>query len=109
MANALDKLAQGQLGTSDAAVFTVPGSTTYRTFKIMVCNTHTARVTFRLHHVDSAGSSAANNAIFYDAPLEPKQTMEFGDGLIFETGQMLRGLASVASVVTVTVCGVTVT
>ena len=109
MANALKKLAQAQLGSSDAAIFTVGGATTYRVFKIVVCNTGTANLTFRLHHVDSGGSSAASNALFYDAPLAGKQTLEFGDGLVFETGQMLRGLASAASTISVTVVGVSVT
>jgi hypothetical protein len=109
MANSPKKLAQAQLGTSDGAVFTVTAGQTWTVSTIYVCNTDTSARTFRLHHVNSGGSSAASNAIFFDMTLDAGQTIEFGRGTIFETEQMLRGLASAANVVTVTVLGIATT
>lgn len=109
MPNTLKKLAQAQLGTGDGAVFTVPASTTYTLALVVICNTDTVARTFRLHQVDSGGSSSGANALFFDHPLGPSETVEFARGMVFETGQMLRGLASAAAKVTVSVFGLQVT
>jgi hypothetical protein len=99
------KLAQAALGSSDGAVFTVPSGKTWIISGIHLASVSIASVTFRLNHVASGGSSADSNALFKNAILTAGQTLVFGTGFIFETGEMLRGLCSTANGVTVTVYG----
>jgi len=107
VANTLKKLAQVQLGIADGVLYTVPAGTTTVFTLLTLTNTDTADRTFRLHHVDSAGASAASNALYYDYAVAAKRTFvpPLG-GMIGQAGQMLRGLASAATVVTVTVWGI---
>jgi hypothetical protein len=107
MANTLTKLAQVQLDTSDGLIYQVPAGTTAVITLITFANTDTSDRTFRFHHVNSAGSSAATNAVYYDYAVAAKRTFvpPLG-GMIGTAGQMLRGLASSASKITVTVWGI---
>ena len=106
MASTLKKLAQAQFGIADAVVYTAPAGTTTVITAIVLCNTDTSDRTFRLHQVDAAGSSSAANALFYDLAVAAKRTFMPPTGLILQAGQMLRGLASAATVVTISVFGI---
>jgi hypothetical protein len=106
MAQTLKKLAQSQFGVADAIVYTTPAGTYTAITGIFICNTDTSDRTFRLHQVDAAGSSSATNAIFYDYPIATKRTFIPPVGIVLEPGQMLRGLASSAAVVSITVFGI---
>ena len=105
MAVAEKKIAQGQLGTSDAAAFTGTSGHTYTITTVVFCNTDTSDRTFRWHNVDAAGSSTAANAEFYDQPIPANSTLRIKDRTVVEGAGMLRGLASVASKVTYSVYG----
>lgn len=107
MANTLLKLAQVQLGTSDGLIYQVPAGTTTTITLIVITNTDTSDRTFRLHHVNSAGSSLASNALYYDYAVAAKRTFVPPlAGMVGTAGQMLRGLASAGTAVTVTVWGI---
>lgn len=106
MASTLKKLAQTQLGSSDGVIYTAPAGTTTVVTAIVVCNTDASDRTIRLHQVDAAGSSSAANALYYDYAVAAKRTFVPPTGLVLQAGQMLRGLASAATVVTVSVFGI---
>ncbi len=107
MSNTLKKLAQGQLAAADAVLYTVPAGTTTVVTLIVLCNTDTSDRTFRLHHVDSAGSSSASNALFYDYAIAAGRTfIPPLSGMVGQAGQMLRGLASSASKITYAIYGI---
>jgi hypothetical protein len=106
MANTLKKLAQAQLGTGISTLYTVPGATKTVIGVVHVANTTNSDKTFRLHHVPSAGSADTTNALAYDLTVKANDFLEFGKGLVLETGETLQGLASAAGAVTVQVSGI---
>ena len=108
MAETLKKLFQGQLGTSDAALFTGTAGHVYTIALLYITNTDNADRTFRLHAVDAAGASSAANALFYDTNINMNSTLPATEfrGLVLTGAEMIRGLASVASKITVTAFGV---
>jgi len=106
VASTLKKLAQVQLGSSDGVIYTTPAGTTTVITALVLCNTDTSDRTFRLHQVDAAGSSSAANALWYDYPVATKRTFMPPTGLILQAGQLLRGLCSAATVMTVSVFGI---
>ncbi len=104
MPNTPTKVAQGQLSNVDSAVYTPSSGVLYSTITaIYFANTNTSDHTFRLHYVDSGGSTAANNALYYDQGLAAKRTFKDGPGIVVKAGDSLRGLASTASVLTYTI------
>lgn len=106
MANTPKKLAQAELGTSDASLGG-PGAGKFWTISsVVVCNTSASSRTFRLHAVNSGGSSTTANALFYDATLNANAVVEGLRGLVLESSQTLRGLAGAATSVTVSVFGI---
>lgn len=100
------KLAQVELTASDAQIYLTPGGTTTTVTAIYITETSGTARTFRLHQVTAAGSSAVTNALFYDHGIGANRTIKDGAGIILTAGQMLRGLASAANAVTVTVFGI---
>lgn len=100
------KLAQAQLGSSDGQIYLTPGGTTTTVTAIYITETTGTARTFRLHQVTAAGSSTASNAMFYDHGIGANRTIKDGAGILLTAGQMLRGLASAATAVTVTVFGI---
>jgi hypothetical protein len=104
--NTAKKIFQAQLGAADAALFTGTAAHTYTFTGIVICNTDTASRTFRLHAVDSAGSSTASNALFYDISIAANSTITFDRMVILVGTEMVRGLADSASKITVTGFGI---
>lgn len=102
----LRKLFQVALGTGDTLIYTTPALTTTTVVALFAVNIDTSERTFRLHQVDSGGSIAATNPLFYDQPVSAKRTLRDG-GIILEPGQLLRGLCSSASQIVVTGFGIT--
>lgn len=98
-------LAQAQLAATNGTIYTVPASTTARVTQIFITNTHSSALTFRLHHVLSAGSVGASNALYYDVTIQPNQTVPVEE-LFMATGDTLQGLASTASKITITIYGI---
>jgi hypothetical protein len=107
LSNTLKKLFQSQLDSSDGLLYTVPAGTTTVFTLLVLTNTDSSDRTFRLHQVDSAGSSSAANAAYYDYSIAAKRTfIPPLSGMVGQAGQMLRGLCSSASKVTVTGFGI---
>jgi hypothetical protein len=107
LANTLLKLFQSQLDSSDGLLYTVPAGTTTVVTLLVFTNTDTSDRTFRFHQVNSAGSSSASNALYYDLAIAAKRTfIPPLSGLVGQAGQMLRGLASSASKITVSGFGI---
>lgn len=100
------KLAQAQLAAADGQLYLTPGGTTTTITAIYIAETTGTARTFRLHQVNSGGTSAAANALFYDHGIGANRTIKDGAGIILTAGEMLRGLASAATAVTVTVFGI---
>lgn len=104
MANTPKKLAQVELGTSDGSIGGPAAGKFWTISSIVVANTSGASRTFRLHH--TGGSSTTGNALFYDASISANAVIEGLRGVVLESSQTLRGLASAASAVTVSVFGI---
>lgn len=100
------KLAQVELTASDAQIYLCPGGTTVTIVALYITETSGTARTFRLHQVNAAGSSAVTNALFYNHGIGANRTIKDGAGIILTAAQMLRGLASAANAVTVTVFGI---
>lgn len=107
IANTLKKLAQLQLGTADGVIYTAPALTRTTITAIYKSNTTAADRTFRLHQVNSGGSSTAANALYFDEPIVANRVHpRIDSAIILEPGQMLRGLASVVTAITISVFGI---
>lgn len=106
MSQTLKKLAQVQLTAADLQIYIAPASTYTVVTGLYVCNTDTSDRTFQLYQVDAAGSSATTNALYYDYPVATKRTFWLATPIVLEPGQMLRGVASSANKLTVTVFGI---
>jgi hypothetical protein len=99
------RLGQGQLGTSETTLYTVDAGKTAKIWSITVVNTDTSERTFQLALVPSGGSFGAATALFWDLPLAGKATLDHDSPHVLEAGGTVKGLASVASKLTVTIDG----
>lgn len=104
--NVAKKLAQVELTASDAQIYLTPGGTTTTVTALYLTETSGTARTFRLHQVSAAGSSAVTNALFYDHAIGANRTIKDGAGILLTAAQMLRGLASAANAVTISVFGI---
>jgi len=98
-------LASFTLGTTDQRIYSVPSDKTAVLTCIVICNTHTAATTFRVHHCKPAASPAVVNAQYYDARLANAGTVIDEATRHLLPSESLQGRASVAGVVSVNVYG----
>ena len=98
-------LAQTTFGTNDRAVYVVPQGRRAEISAIVVANGHTAAATFKLHHVLPDESSSAANVQYAGPRLANGTTMIDDTPRPMQTGESLRGLASVDALVAITVYG----
>jgi hypothetical protein len=100
-----------QLTASDAAYYTTPALTTAKIGRAVFCNTDTLAHTITMNIVATGGSSSAANELIAAYTLAPGQTYVSPElaGAVLPAGTMLRGLASTAAVITVTVSGLVIT
>lgn len=96
MAEALHVVGPTAFGTSDAALYTVPASTTFIVRNVHVVNTSASTQTFRLGAHSSALTAAT--AFAWDRAIEPAEEYDWGGFWVVTTGQILRGHASATSV-----------
>jgi hypothetical protein len=102
MADAYKKLYQGQLPSSVGTLVTVGGSVSWIVKHITVVNNDTASRTFSLYR----DGTAATNVITPPAMVVLAGGMQEWDGtMAFEASATIRGLASVATMLTVTISG----
>lgn len=103
----LKKLFQVTLGAGDTLCYTCPPLTQTVVTALYKLNTDSAQQTFRLHAVNSGGSIALGNALYYDEPIGATRVHPRIDtAIMLEAGQMLRGLASAGAVVVLTGFGI---
>lgn len=107
--NQVQLLAPIQLTGSDAALYTSPALTTAKVGRAVFCNTDTSPHTITIN-ITSGASSAANEVISARS-ISPGETYVSPElaGAVIPPGQSIRGLCSTASMITVTISGITVT
>jgi hypothetical protein len=103
-------LVQGTL-LSNALVtyYTVPGATSATIRAITLCNTDTVMRTVALYVVASGGSATPQYQILKDVPMQPGETLIDDSLRAMNTGDFIRALASVASVVSLRIDGAEIT
>lgn len=98
-------LASALLTTTDDRIYVTPPDRIAHVHSVVVCNTHTTTATFRLHHVAPGKTSGAANAQYFDSRLANSVTLIDETSRPMQPGDAMRGKASVASVVCVSVYG----
>jgi hypothetical protein len=98
-------LASVVLTATDDRIYIVPAGYTAEIQTIVVCNTHTTLATLRMHHTRPGVASGVSNAQYYDARLANGTTLVDDVRRPMTPNEQLRGRASVAAVVCVSVYG----
>lgn len=100
---------RGQLTAASTTLYTAPSTTTplgatqkALLTSLVLCNTDVAARTVTIYMIESGGAVADNRAILKDVSIPAKTTFMFEPQtpIPMESGETLRGLASVATVVT---------
>lgn len=100
------RLYQGQPGTTEGTLTTVPAGETWVITDIMVCNTTTNTETFTLSVVPSGDTAGAGNRILKEITLAPNETKKLtGGGTVMEESDFLSGLQSTSAAITLTISG----
>jgi hypothetical protein len=102
------QLAQGQLGSSSATLYTAPSATGQKCIvkEIWLCNTDSSDHTYTLYAVPSGGAAAAATQIANAVNLPAGYTHVLQIAHVIEASGTLRGLSSVASFITYTISGI---
>ena len=94
-------LFQTQLGTSATTVFDPSEDSAVTT--LFLCNTHSSAVTVTLYLINGSGTTDDTNAIWKDISIASKDTFVMNnERIILAAADFIKGLASVASKITVT-------
>tara|TARA_B100001094_G_C17859419_1_gene636685 strand:+ start:31 stop:339 length:309 start_codon:yes stop_codon:yes gene_type:complete len=94
-------LFQAQLGTSATTVFNPTEDSAVTT--MFICNTHTSAITITIYLINGGGTPDDTNAILKDLSIPAKDTYTMNnERIILAAADFIKGLASVASKVTVT-------
>lgn len=102
-------VAPTQLSNSDAALYTTPSLGTAKIGRAVFCNTDSAAHSITMNI--TAGASTAANTLISARALAPGETYVSPElaGAVLPAGTSLRGLASAAAFVTISVSGILVT
>ena len=103
MAIQLKNVYTAQLGATDTTMYTCPANTVAVVKKCTACNDTTTIPTFDVNKVPSGGSVGDDNLLINTKPLGANETYECPEvvGCILNEGDLLSGIASGASQVTV--------
>ena len=94
-------LFQAQLGTSDTSVCNPRGNSAVT--PMFICNTQSAAITVTIHLINGSGTPDDTNAILKDLSIPAKDTYTMNnERIILDAADNIKGLASVASKITVT-------
>lgn len=99
------KLYQGQPGTSDAALYTAPGSTDVKVNSIVICNTTASPATLTLNV--RTGAVGATNRILSAFSVAGNDTVTLETPVMLTAADVISGLQGTASALTVTISGET--
>jgi hypothetical protein len=100
-------LYQGQPGTSNATLYTVPASTDVKVVSIVISNTTATAATITLSVVPTGGSAGATNRIMTAVSVPASGTTVLDSSIYMNTGDFIAGLQGTASALTVTISGET--
>lgn len=106
MANTPKRLYQGQPGTAETTLYTVPASTSTIVKEIILTNTTTTVAAASISAVPSGGTAGAANRIIAGFSIAANDTKIVPLSTVLNTGDFLSGLQGTASAITVTISGV---
>ena len=94
----------GQLGATDTTLYTCPANKMARVLKCTACNDTTTVPTFDIHFVPSGGSVGDAGLLINNKALDGNESYTCPEvvGQVLDAGDVLSGIASGASQVTVT-------
>lgn len=96
--------------TNDAAVYTLPASTTAVIKSIVICNQSGGYASFRLYADNSDTTYTQSNALYYDVGLNANETLQIDTYYALSTaGGSIGYRSSVANALTCTIFGVEIT
>jgi len=100
-----------ELATTSSTLYTAPANTTSQIQDVTVCNTGTAAVTVDIYVVESGGSVGDPTTVIDGKTIGAKETQTLSDltGVVLETADTLRGLASVATTLSIQASGIEIT
>lgn len=104
---AIKSLADGQLGSTKATLYTAPTSTSSVVKRITLVNTSSGVIKVNLYFKASGGTS--RRIIPYDMELEGYYSGVMDDDIAMEAGDIIEGDASSASIIDYVISGVEVT
>lgn len=103
MADALKRIAGPvALGTAAATLYTAPAATTTTVRAIHVANESGAAATFTL----SVGTDGAGKRFFYQVSVAAADAFDWSGVLVLAAAEVLQGLASAATALTIVASGV---
>jgi hypothetical protein len=108
MATTLKQLGQSAIPSTATTIYTVPASNTAIVKEVILCNTNTSAVTVSLYYVASGGSVGVANTILSEQALQEGETIQISGTTMIGAGGTIKAVASVASVVGITISGVEV-
>lgn len=98
-------LGQSQLGTTAAAVYTVPSATQAVVSTLTVSNVSSYMATIDLYVVLSGGSASTANAVLYQAQVPPNSESNLTIGITLGAGDAIWATASASSTINVNIFG----
>ena len=88
----------GAAGTSIGTIYTVPAGQQFTLTDIEICNASATGTTFSIYLVASGGSAGTNNALFYNAPINPNTTVQWTGGTALSAGSTVQVSAGAATI-----------
>jgi hypothetical protein len=98
------KLGQAAITTGATTLYTTPASTRAMVKEIDVVNTTAAAATFDVYLVPVSGTAGTSNAMFYQQPLNAKETLQWNGLQVMNAGETIQVKASVTGM-TITASG----
>lgn len=100
------RLYQGQPGTAEGTLYTVPASTSAIVKEIIMTNITTTAATVSISVVPSGGTAGATNRIIEGLTIPANDIKVAPLSTVLNAGDFLSGLQGIASAITVTISGV---
>lgn len=91
-------LGQAAASMAFATLYTAPTGALAQVTDITICNTSAAPATFSVCLVPSGGSPGAGNALFFDAPIPARTTVQWTGSQFVAAGGFISGRASATTV-----------
>jgi hypothetical protein len=99
------RLYQGQPGTGNATLYTMPAGGVAAITEILLCNSTASAATVTLNVVPAGGTAAVTNLIVGDFSVPAKDVIVVSLSSALRAGDFIAGLQGTSAAVTVTICG----